>query len=507
MSLKKFVVKKMAKKFLGCATLRQQSLPWLFGGLILVLLSSCSVNPATGQGNVVFMSEKRELEVGKEEHDKVMQGMRVYDDEKINAYVTSVGERVVAVSHRPDLPFTFTVIDSPEINAFALPGGYVYINRGLLTYLNSEAELAAVLAHEIGHITARHAIQQQARTSLAGTLASVGGVVAAVATGSGFIGSQIAEVGSLWAVAGLSGFGREHELEADSISAEYLFKAGYDPRAMIDALTVLKNQEDFNVKVANQQPKYHGLFSTHPRNDTRLQQAVAEAGKLSADQIQDVDHSIYRQNMEGLIVGERSGASQDRNRYYQNLLGYTMVFPDEWVITETPTTVTASAPDNSATLYAEVQRLQENIEPRLFIRQNLGVADLERSEELNQYRLRGYTGTVSTNSTTIPERLAVLYMGPRAFIIRGDINNAEQATQLDQLLLASIRTFRAIQNNERMNSGEMKIKFVQVTDSFTFPALARMSPVGQYPEETLRLLNGYYPIGNPNAGDWIKIVE
>ena len=495
----------LKRKFLNMA-FKKSGLPPLLGGLVLVLLSSCSVNPATGQGNVVFMSEKREVELGKEEHDKVMQGMRVYDDEKINAYVKSVGERIVAVSHRPDLDFTFTVIDSPEINAFALPGGYVYINRGLLTYLNSEAELAAVLAHEIGHITARHAIQQHARTSLAGTLANVGGVVAAVATGSGYIGSQIAEVGSLWAVAGLSGFGREHELEADSISADYLFKAGYDPRAMIDALTVLKNQEDFNVKVANKQPTYHGLFSTHPRNDTRLQQAVAEAGRLTADQIQDVDHSIYRQNMEGLIVGERSGARQERNRYYQSLLGYPMVFPDEWVITETPTTVTASAPDNSASIYVEVQRLQENIEPRLFIRQNLGVSGLERSEELNQYRLRGYTGTVHTNNTTIPERLAVLYMGPRAFIIRGNIDNAEQATQLDQLLLASIRTFRAIQNNERLNN-EMKIKFVQVTESFTFPALARMSPIGQYPEETLRLLNGYYPIGSPEAGDWIKIVE
>ena len=113
-------------------------------------LSACAINPATGQANIVTMSEKRELEIGAEEHAKVMQSMALLTDDELNAYVNEVGQRLAAVSDRPDLDFKFTIIDSPEINAFALPGGYVYINRGLLAYLNSEAELAAVLGHEIG---------------------------------------------------------------------------------------------------------------------------------------------------------------------------------------------------------------------------------------------------------------------------------------------------------------------------------------------------------------------
>ena len=124
----------------------------------LLGLQACAVNPATGTPNIVLMTESRELEIGKEEHDKVMASMRVIQDARLNAYINEVGQRVAAGSHRPDLTYTFTVIDSPEINAFALPGGYVYINRGLLLYLKSEDELAAVLAHEVGHITARHAI-------------------------------------------------------------------------------------------------------------------------------------------------------------------------------------------------------------------------------------------------------------------------------------------------------------------------------------------------------------
>ena len=470
-------------------------------------LSACAINPATGQANIVTMSEKRELEIGAEEHAKVMQSMALLTDDELNAYVNEVGQRLAAVSDRPDLDFKFTIIDSPEINAFALPGGYVYINRGLLAYLNSEAELAAVLGHEIGHITARHAVQQQSRGSLARVASGVGGVVAAVATGSGYIGSQIMDVGSLWAQAGLSGFGREHELEADTLGAEYLLRAGYNPQAVITVVTVLKNQEDFNTKVANQQPSYHGLFATHPRNDTRLQQAISSVGALPASQATLVDNQKFRDEMEGLVVGEsqRTTGTAARNRYYQTLLGYTMVFPDNWTVNETPTTVSASNPTGDVGLRVEVQRMQEAIEPRLFIRDKLGIQNLQKSEALEQFRLIGYTGT--TVSAGKSQRIAVIYLGPRVFIFTGDIKEGEGAGDSDQMLLASIRTFRAIQSNERFSGNESRIHYVQVAEGFTFSELARISPVGNYPEETLRLINGYYPTGTPNPGDWIKIVE
>ena len=149
----------------------------LTGLLVVSGLASCAVNPATGGANLVLMSESREKEVGAEEHAKVLASQPVYQDEALLAYVTEVGNRVAAASHRPDLEYTYTIIDSPAINAMALPGGYVYINRGLLTFINTEAQLAAVIAHEIGHITARHAVQQQARGRLANAVAQVGGFV------------------------------------------------------------------------------------------------------------------------------------------------------------------------------------------------------------------------------------------------------------------------------------------------------------------------------------------
>jgi len=475
---------------------------------LLSFLTSCAVNPATGSANLVLMSESREKEIGLEEHEKVLASMLLFEDEELLAYVREVGNKAAAVSHRPDLEYTFNIIDSPEINAFALPGGYVYVNRGLLTFMNSEAELAAVLSHEIGHITARHAVQQQARGRIAQTAATVGGFVTAVATGSGYVGSQISEVASIWAQTGLSGFGRENELEADSLAAEYLVKAGYDPAAMIDVITVLKNQEDFNRLVSNNSGGYHGLFATHPRNDTRLQQAIAQVSDISGNEITQTDNTLFRQRLDGLVIGQsqRSQTQDARNRYYQALLGYTVVFPDEWQIDETTTTVTATNPEQG-TIRIEAQRIQENIEPRLFIRDKLGISQLQKSEKLEQYRLLGHTGVAVSPETGNIQRIAAIYLGPRVFTFRAEITDADSIDEIDEELLASIRTFRAIQQGETSSGTEAKIKFVQASEFFDFAVVAQSSRIANYPEESLRLLNGYYPRGTPEAGEWVKLIE
>ena len=479
---------------------------------LLVLLGagwllSCAVNPATGRGNLVMMSENRELDIGREEHEKVITSMPIMEENELTAYVNEVGQRLVEASHRPDLEFTFTVVDSPEINAFALPGGYIYINRGLLAYLNSEDELAAVLAHEIGHVTARHAIQQHARGRLGSTAAGVGGFVAAVATGNIYIGSELAQLGSLWTQAGVSGFGREHELEADSLGAEYLYNAGYNPMAVIDVLSVLKNQEDFNVRVAGQRAGYHGLFATHPRNDVRLQQAVAQVGEMDEDRRLDADPARFREHIQGLVFGQRQGG-QGRNRYYQDVMGYTMVFPEDWTTSETPSTVTARSADEAASLRVEVRRMQQMTEPHRYLRDAFDVEELQQTEQLSQFRLQGYTGTRTNPETGRQERLAVVYVGLRAFLFRGEIHDPERIDELDRYLLASIRTFRLTQPRERQGaSGDLTVQFVQAGENFNWSSLARQSRIAQYPEEILRLINGYYPIGDPEPGDWVKILR
>ncbi|MBT6059322.1 MAG: hypothetical protein HOG51_14885, partial [Gammaproteobacteria bacterium] len=247
---------------------------------------------------------------------------------------------------------------------------------------------------------------------------------------------------------------------------------------------------------------------THPRNDTRLQQAVEEVGNISDNVITQTDNTKFRENMDGMIIGQsqNSQSNEARNRYYQALLGYTLVFPEEWEIDETTTTVTASLP-NSGSIKIEAQRIQENIEPRVFIRDKMGVSGLQKSEALAQYRLLGHTGTAVSAETGNLERIAAIYFGPRVYTFRGEILDDTSVDEIDALLLASIRTFRAIQRGEAFTGSEAKIKYVQASEHFDFSVVAQSSRIANYPEETLRLLNGYYPIGSPEEGDWVKLVE
>ena len=473
----------------------------------LLLLDACAVNPATGSPNLVLMSSEREREVGLEEHEKLMETAIVYDDDALSDYVTEIGNRIAQAGDRPGLDYRFFVIDSPEINAFALPGGYIYVNRGLITYLNSEAELAAVLAHEIAHVTARHGVQQHARGRLAQVAAQAGGIATAVVTGSGYVGSQISQVASIWARAGLSGYGREHELEADQIGADYLREAGYDPMAMIDTLTVLKNQEDFRRLTTNQGGGYHGLFASHPRNDQRLQQIVAQVRNLDPRATYSNDDSRFREVTEGLIMGESRMArtNETRNRYYQPQLGYTVVFPDEWTVTETMTTATAMGPEEGS-LKIEAMRLQGGEPPRDFLAGHLGGGVLEQAEALDQFRLLGHTGLSLNPATGRKERVAAIYFGPRAYLFRGELP-AAGAEEADALLLESIKSFRPIERGEMALAQELRIRYIVADENFDFATAARNSKIKEYPEETLRLLNGYYPIGSPEPGEWIKLVE
>ncbi len=472
-------------------------------------LGSCAVNPATGESDLMLMSLEREREAGQEEHDKLLaSGLALYhQDEQLLAYVTEVGMRIARVSHMPELDFRFHIVDSHVINAFALPGGFVYVHRGLLAHLGSEAELAGVIAHEVAHVTARHFARREARRDLANAAGQVTGVLAAVATRSNRAGAEIRDVTRLWAQVGISGFGRERELEADSLGAEYMLAAGYDPSAILASLTALKNEADFRRKVTGQGGGYHGLFASHPRDDFRLQRAIAAVGEVDEGAAARTDDTAFRLYTEGLPFGPAHVRNADeRNRYYQTALGYTVVFPDGWEIAETPTTATASAP-GAGSLRIEARRITKNLSPREYLQEAAGGADLRRSEPLSQYRLRGHTAVIDSARTGAPERVAVVYFGPRAFLFRGEIHGPDEADAVDRQLREAIASFRAIQRGEVATGDEPKIRWERASGNFDYATVARSSRVAEHAEETLRLINGHYPTGGPKAGEWVKLIE
>src|SRR3989344_796841 len=220
-------------------------IPFLLTMVVAGSTAGCAMNPVSGTPDLVFMSESSEINIGSQNDAKIRKQYGVYDNPELQAYVEQVGQKLAALSHRPGLTYHFTVLDSPEVNAFALPGGYIYITRGILAYLNSEAELAAVLGHEIGHVTARHGVRQYTAATATGFV----GAIIGVATG---IGATQDLFNNVFGNAILSGYGRDHELESDRLGAEYLARAGYDPQAIIQVIGILKNQEEFEKPCATE---------------------------------------------------------------------------------------------------------------------------------------------------------------------------------------------------------------------------------------------------------------
>ncbi len=469
------------------------------GALIAGIQSPTQANTA-----LPFLTESGEIAKGREMHEEMMKKGARYDDEELQAYVQQVGERLAAISERPHLDWTFTVIDDENINAYALPGGFIYINRGLLAYMENESQLAAVLGHEIGHVTAHHAGRQQT----ANVTNKLFQVVALLATRN----YDVANTANLLGTGLVRGYGRDHELEADRLGAVYLHTMGYDTDALIDVIGILKNQEThakLKAKEAGRKTgSYHGVFATHPRNDARLRTVVNAAKELGESPPSDVNPSIFRSHIEGLPWGRRTRPPQrQEDRFYHNKLNFTFAHPTDWKVDPGSKAITATEPEGKAQVKISILRREKDVEPRDFLTKHMDAKRLLRSEPLNQFRLQGHTGVTHPRDGD-EQRLAVLYYGSLAYLFEATTDNAASYDEYDAAMFDLIQSFRPMKAGERGSTKEgPSISFIQAEEGMTFAKLARRSRAGRDAENQLRLINGYYPSGEPKPGEWIKIVK
>jgi predicted Zn-dependent protease len=476
--------------------------------LAAVLCGGCATNPVTGKSDVVTMTAEQEVAIGRDAHPKILQKYGRYDDEELQAYVSGIGQRIAAVSHRPELQYTFTVLDTEDINAFALPGGYVYITRGIMAYLNSEAELVAVVGHEVGHVTARHAVRQQTGAAATG----IGALLVGILTGSG----DLANVANMAGSALVSGYGREMELEADNIGAQYLDRLGYDPDAMIDVVRLLKNQEMFEIQLARQEGReprvYHGVFATHPDNDTRLKEVVAAAHKIDTGEARPDGRKVYLDHINGLPFGPSRAQGVVRgSRFYHADMGFTMAFPSGWTVQNQPTKVIAITPQKDAFLDVTVMGIPPNTDPRQFLLRNLSGTPLADAEPLQVNGLQGFTAVAREVplpwGNRGPARYAVIYYNNMAYVFRGATRLNSALAASDPFFLSSIKTFRRLRDNEFALAEPDRIKLLTVVPGARIEQLAKGSPILKDPVERLRLLNDLYPDKEPTPGEVIKVVD
>jgi predicted Zn-dependent protease len=468
----------------------------------------CATNPVTGGHDVVTMSEEKEIELGRKMHPQVLQQYGRYDDEILQQYVNGVGQRIATSSHRPNLQYTFTVLDSADVNAFALPGGFVYITRGIMAYLNSEAELAAVLGHEIGHVTARHSVRQQTGATAAG----VGTMIVGILTGS----PDLANVAGSAATALVRGYGRDMELEADQLGAEYLNRIGYEPEEMIDVVRLLKNQEMLEVQMARQENRkprvYHGVFSTHPDNDTRLKEVVRAAARVHNTEDRPDNRDAYLSRVDGMPMGDSRAQGIVRgSRFYHGDLGITIAFPTGWVVENQQSSVLAYSESKDAMIKVSATAPPQGVGPKELLGRMLQGTTTTTSAPLDVNGLEGYTATV--RSTALPwgnqgpARVAVVYYNNLAYVFQGAPRQAAGLSSFEPLFTSSLKTFRRLRDNEFPQAEPDKVRIVRATQGMTVEQLARNSPIKKYPVERLRLLNDLYPDKQPVAGEKIKVVQ
>jgi len=454
--------------------------------------------------------ESKDVRTAKQMHVAFTQQMGVHSDLELQEYVQRVGEKLAAVSEMPGLEWHFTIVDTDDVNAFATMGGYVYISRGILPYFQNEADLAAVLGHEIGHITAEH-LKKQNRKGMISGLASA---ATAIFTGM----PALADLTNMAGQAIISGYGRDAELEADRLGASYLAKSGYDPEAMIRVIATLKAQDTFErerARLEGREPRlYHGVFASHPDNDTRLQQAVASAGRTPALAAGGTNNSEgFMRAIEGLPVGSSARQGMVReNRFYHSDMQFTLAFPRGWQVMNQPDKILAIAPKKEHYLEIRTQAPPADLtDPREFAQRGLANKRLSRTESLDVNGLKAWTGIVrgdpSPYGQSTSVRYVIIYYGNLMWVFKGASRSGVETPAGDPFFLSTANTFRRMRPNEFQLAEPNRLHVMRAADGTTIESLAKDSPIKQYPLQQLRLINNLYPEGEPKPGDLVKTVK
>jgi len=477
-----------------------------------LILSSCASNPATGGKNVVLGSMEGEKKTVQKNHQEIVKSLGLYDDQATQEYVNVVGQRVARVSDLPNEEFKFFVIDDEAINAFTTGCCNIYVNRGLLVNINSEAELAGVLGHEIGHVTARHPARRQTR----GVAASLGAMAAAILTGSNAIG-QLANIG---AQAWMMGYGRDNEMEADRLGMKYMVRAGYNPESIGRVFTVFQQGEKFErarAAAEGREPRlYHGVFSSHPSPDERAVQAAKGAANIKeappGGWIER--HDEYLTTINGIAYGssKAQGIVRD-NRFYHADMGITVAFPHGWTIENGRDRISAFTPKRDAMMQIMIDKKPDKQAPREFLLSKLQGQSVLKGEPITSSEGNEGYAIVTRGGSPIdgglgPVRWAAVYRGQSVYVFAGASRSAVNGVpEVDGLVMSVATTLRGLKPSEFPLAEPYRVKVIKATNKTNLSDFAQDMPEDKFKKETLELINSMYPNKEPAPGQLFKVVE
>jgi predicted Zn-dependent protease len=466
--------------------------------LILFLLSgSCATNPVSGGPELMLLNESDEIKLGKQTDAEVRKEYGVYEDRKLNAYLNDMCQRLAKVSHRPNLPYKFEIVDASVVNAFAVPGGYVYFTRGILAYLNNEAELAGVMGHELGHITARHSAQQYSRAQLA----QVG-----LAVGELFLGDLVSGVAQLGVGMLFLSFSRDNERQADELGVEYASKAGYDGRELASFFETLER-----VNPGSDRSGLPGWFSTHPSPEDRVVAVRKEAGEWQQKTgMRDpkVNRDVYLKHIDGLVYGEdpRQGYV-DEGIFYHPDMKFQFPVPANWKANNTTSQVQMVNENKDAgIIFSVAAALSPKEAAAKFVQANRAsvlASDPIMVSGFPAQRLvcdvRGQSGTIRGVSYFIQRDKSIFYF-----------HGLSSRSVFDKYLSTFERTmkgFKELTDPKKINVKPDRIRLRSTKTAGTVESNLRSMGIPKDDLDDLALLNGMELNENLPANTLVKVIE
>lgn len=469
----------------------------IFSLVAATLIHGCAKNPVTGKKEVVLMSEEQEIAMGKEADPQIVAEFGLYEDKAMQDYLNTVGQKIAKVSHRNNLNYTFRLLDAELINAFALPGGYVYFTRGIMAHFNNEAELMGVLGHEVGHVAARHSVAQQ-RNQLFGQLGLIAGLVLAPDLAP-FAESAQQGLGLLFLK-----FGRDAERQSDELGVEYSSRLGYDANEMAGFFRTLERQDQ---KSGQMIPEF---LSTHPNPGNRFvtvgQLAKEWKSKLNLTNPQ-VNRNEYLKRINGLIYGnDPKQGFVEGGVFYHPVLRFQLPIPAGWNSQNSPQSFQMAAKDGSALMIltlAQGQNLQEAATAALQ-KYKLNAVD---SRPVNVNGLEALmvvadqpqqSGSVRTVSYFIRHNGAIYHIiGATA------LNSYERYSSA---FGASMNGFKVLTDRDKINRKPERIQIRQINNATTLRDALKANGIPDTRLEELAILNGMTLTDKLSAGMMIKLI-
>ncbi|MBT35085.1 MAG: hypothetical protein CMP15_02375 [Rickettsiales bacterium] len=452
--------------------------------LCLLIVTGCVQNKATGDRQLVILSQDEENNIGAREHPKIIKAFGgIYEDKNLQEYINNIGNRLAANSELPDIRWTFTILDSPVVNAFALPGGYIYVTRGLISLANDESEIASVIGHEIAHVTARHTAERHAKATISG----LGLEILDIVIGRPIV-SNLANIGMQGI---LSSFSRSQELEADKLGIRYIKKSNYDTEgstrflSRLDVLTKISNEKNSNL--------INSIFATHPKTLDRVQYSKTLATNLSSDVMRNKAKFLFA--IDNMVYGDSSKHGVIRDNLFLHLdLNFKFEVPKDYKIDNQENAVISNNKDNTVIVIFDGLINQESISLIEIVEANIG-----------RSRLYNYDEFLINNrvAISVEDKSLVNYNGAKynrkVYLIAWNNKRVWRFTVLsapnllDNSILEAeniVMSFDSLSNYDRKIAQPSRIKIIKVLEGDTINSLSQNMAVSKNKKELFCVLNG-----------------